>query len=139
MQACSFTHLKVFKRILYQVLTGECLIPHKKELDRVVEYTILIANVVAILYREVSYYLLQGIIHHAAMKHFHTQKVEQAKAINEKVPPLDSAANAKSGRCQRNEQNQRYCSNAEANIDSHSLQAAGNINQSTFVRYISVL
>ena len=118
---CSMhTHLKVFKWILCQVFACQCLVTHEKEVDRIVEYRILVANdvVAASLYRKVAYYLLQGVIHHTAMKHFHTQKVKQAKAINDKRTPLDSsAANAQSGRCQRNKQNQRYCVIAEA-VDS---------------------
>ena len=88
-----YTHLKVFKQILRRVFAGQSLVSHEKELDRIVEYFILIANAVAILYRKVAYYyLLQEVIHrHAEMKYFHRQKVKQAKAINEKVTSLDSA------------------------------------------------
>ena len=125
---CSMhTHLKVFKWILCQVFACQCLVAHEKELDRIVKYRILVANVVAAFlysYRKVAYYLLQRVIHHTAMKHSHTQKAKQAKAINNDKVTLDSqcpadssAANAQSGRCQRNKQNQRCCVIAEA-VDS---------------------
>ena len=118
------THLKVFKWILCQVFACQCLVAHEKELDCIVKYRILVANVAAtFLYRKVTYYPLQRVIHHTAMKHSRTQKAKQAKAINnDKVTPLDSqcpadSSAAQSGRCQRNKQNQRYCVIAEA-VDS---------------------